>query len=216
MNKHFDKILAVLVIGSIWGALEIYGVRIMQAMAIPHRSPFLFAGALLLMMASKRLPNFLGSAVIIALIAGLYKTFTFNLPACGSNAFVAIIIDGAVFEIGYQMAKTSIEASLWKRSAAGPTFAISAFLLFGLYATYISPENAASGGNFNGLFNLLKSNGILAAILSIITINIGLSLGNSLRNMSANQLSPKTTNISRAVGILTFVAAWTARVVSNV
>jgi hypothetical protein len=215
MKKHYDKIMTVMVLGSIWGVFEIYGVRVLQAMAVPHKSPFLFAFAILIMIASKKLSSFPGSAVVMALIAALYKTFSFSLPACGSNAFVAIMIDGAVFEIGYLVTKISLETSLWRRSALGSVFALSAFLLFGLFATYISPENAVSGGNFTSLLKYLKSSGIYAAVLAIFAINIGMALGNFMRKLSSVDYSPKAATFSKIAGLVSLVAAWSARIVTN-
>jgi hypothetical protein len=199
------------VLGSIWGVMEIYGVEVLNAMAVPHKSPFLFAFAVLIMYAAKRISDFPGSSVAIALIAAVYKTMSFSLPACGSNVFVAIIIDGVFFEVYYQVAKTFLAASTLKRTASGLILPFGAFILFGLYATYINPENAANGGNFHGLIKYISSSGIYAAFFTALTINIGFVLGNAIGRILNPEYSPKVVNISKAVGLVYLFAAWAVR-----
>ncbi len=210
MKKHIGKIMTVLVLGSIWGAMEIFGVEFLKAMAVPYKSPFLLAFALAVMMAGKRLSDFAGSAILMAIIAAFYKTMSFSLPACGSNVFAAVIIDGAVFEAVYQLSKSRIESSLWQRSLAGAAMAFGALFFFGLYAAFINPESAAASGNITGAFDYLRTRGIFAVAMSLAAINIGFYLGNATKaGITSGSLSK--ANLFKASGMVFIVIAWAAR-----
>ena len=71
--KTLDKITAVLVMGSIWGAFEIFGAIGLTELGVPHRSPFLFAFALATLLAAKRMGGFPGSALVMAALASVVR-----------------------------------------------------------------------------------------------------------------------------------------------
>ena len=211
MRKHYDKIMAILVIGSIWGAMEIFGYRLLTSLNASHKSPYLFAIAILIMIAAKRIAPFVGSTFPMALIAGFYKVLTFSLPACGSNAVMALLLDSAAFEIVYTLTRTQLETSFWRRTLAAPLIAIIAYLSFGVYAQYINPEATALSPSFQGLITYMKTSAVYAAILSLATIHFGFSLGD-LAYRSLNATSSRTiVGLSRAIGLVLALGAWAAR-----
>ena len=221
MSKNYDKIMLVIVMGSIWGAFEIFGAEFMKIVGVPHRSPFLFAFAILIMYAAKRMADIRGSAVAMAAVAGLYKVLSFSLPACGSTAVMAVMIDGIVFETAYLLFKRRLESGTLARILAAPVLAYSSYLLFAVYAGYINPESPASGGpqgrfgsgNFRGIADYLSNSALLASLLSIATINLGPVLGNVIRaGMTPQRLIPKTAAI-KFFGLFILIGVWVARII---
>ena len=213
MSKNYDKIMLVIVMGSIWGAFEIFGAEFMKIVGVPHRSPFLFAFAILIMYAAKRMADIRGSAVAMAAVAGIYKVLSFSLPACGSTAVMAVMIDGIVFETAYLLFKRRLESGTLARILAAPVLAYSSYLLFAVYAGYINPESPASGGNFKGIADYLSNSALLASLLSIATINLGPVLGNVIRaGMTPQRLIPKTAAI-KFFGLFILIGVWVARII---
>jgi len=208
--KTFDKITTVLVMGSIWGAFEIFGAIGLTRLGVPHRSPFLFAFALATLLAAKRMGGFLGSALVMAALASVYKTLSLDLHACGAVSVMAVLIDGAVFEITYGIARTSIESSPLRRSLLGPAITVAAYVPFAFYATYAGGEAINGIAGFRGITAFLTTSAPWAALLSIPAINAGFYAGEALKG-----LRPAGAGLSgryaQAFGILIVAAAWIAR-----
>ena len=97
MSKY-EKILVVLLFGSLWGALELFGRDLFRAIGMPQKSALLFGLGIIILYASKRLVHFPGSVVVMALIAGLFKTASSNFFPC---QFAAVMINGIVFDTAY-------------------------------------------------------------------------------------------------------------------
>jgi hypothetical protein len=91
-EKVNDHILIILIMGSLWGAFGLFGAEMLIALNVPHKSPFLFSFAITVLIASKRLSDFPGSAVVIALIALFYKSFSANFYVCWATQTASIII----------------------------------------------------------------------------------------------------------------------------
>ncbi|OGC91604.1 MAG: hypothetical protein A2W25_10670 [candidate division Zixibacteria bacterium RBG_16_53_22] len=209
--KTLDKITAVLVMGSIWGAFEIFGAIGLTELGVPHRSPFLFAFALATLLAAKRMGGFPGSALVMAALASVYKTLSLDLHACGAVSVMAVLIDGAVFEITYGLTRTSIESSALRRSLLAPAITVGAYVLFAYYATYAGGEAINGISGFRGIAAFIATSAPWAALLSIPAINAGFYAGEAL-----NRLRPAGPGLSgryaQALGILIVAAAWIARI----
>jgi hypothetical protein len=208
--KTFDKITTVLLMGSIWGAFEIFGALGLRELGVPHRSPFLFSFALIALMAAKRMGGFSGSALVMAAIAGVYKTLSLDLHACGAVSVMAVFIDGAVFEASYWLAHGSIESSAMRRSLIAPVITVAAYVPFAFYSTYVGGEAINGIAGLRGIAAFMATSAPLAAILSIPAINIGFYSGEALK-----RLKPVGAGFSnqyaKILGILVIAVAWIAR-----
>jgi hypothetical protein len=213
MNKYYDRIMVVLFLGSIWGAFEIFGFHWLAFLNVPHKSPFLFAFALMTMVAAKRIAPFPGSALVMAVIAGFYKVLTLSLPACGSNAVIAVLMDAAAFEVVYALAKDSLDASFLKRASMAVLITFLAYSAFALYAVYVNPEGTAASRTFQSVTSYLWSSGTLAALLAIFTFNLGLALGNSIWTLLTLPDYRKLADISRGIAAVMILGVWALRLI---
>jgi hypothetical protein len=208
--KAFDKVTAVLVMGSIWGAFEIFGAIGLTKLGAPHRSPFLLAFALATLLAAKRMGGFPGSALVMAALASVYKTLSLDLHACGAVSVMAVLIDGAVFEITYGLAKNSIESSALRRSLLGPAMAVAAYVPFAFYATYAGGEAINGIAGLRGIAALLTTSAPWAIVLAIPAMSAGFFAGEALKSLrpSGPGLSGR---YAQAFGIMIVAAAWIVR-----
>jgi hypothetical protein len=206
MSK-FEKILIVLLMGSLWGALELFGGDAMRAMGIPNKSAFLFALGLIILYASKRMVDFTGSVIIMALIAGLFKTASAHFYAC---QFAAVMINGAVFDFSYRAFKNQLDSSPIYRSIAAPVIAYMSYTIFAVAAAYAigGPEWRASG--LQGIADYLAGSGLIAAAASIVTINLGYYLGNILRPIVVEKRTGIPVSLMKISSLVIVAAIWVA------
>ena len=162
--------------GSLWGAFELFGGELLSAMAVPHKSPFFFAFAIMTLIAAKRLLDFRGSSIVIALIVIFYKSFSTNFHVCAVTQISAIMLDGVAFEIGYQVFKKKFESSFVWRSFGGIIIAYAAYIILMSYDAIFDPKGFAACGCIPGMFQYISTSGTYAAILSLFTINFGSSM----------------------------------------
>jgi hypothetical protein len=206
MSK-FEKILIVLLMGSLWGALELFGGDAMRALGIPNKSAFLFALGLIILYASKRMVDFTGSVIIMALIAGLFKTASAHFYAC---QFAAVMINGAVFDISYKVFKNQLDSSPIYRSVAAPVIAYMCYTIFAVAAAYAigGPEWRVAG--LQGIADYLAGSGLIAAAASIVTINLGYYLGNILRPIVVEKRTGIPVSLMKISTLVIVAAIWVA------
>lgn len=177
----------VLILGSIWGAYELFVRQALASMNVDHKSPYLFAFAIMIMYLSKKMVDFRGSAIVMALIASVYKTFSTDFLACMA---AAIVIDGIVFESAWRLAAQKMNQGTLNRTLAALAITFVAYTIFGIYAAYLGPKEFADGAGIRGVITFLTHSGVIAAILAMLTANLGNALGAKLRNrLSANASS---------------------------
>ena len=209
--KTYEKIAITVIAASIWGAFEIFGAMGLRRLGLPHISPFLFAFALMAMLAAKRLGSFPGSAVMMGVIAAVYKTLSLDLHACGAVSVVAVIFDAAVFEATYAAFGKAIETSPLKRTILAPIIAICAYIPFGFYSAYIGGEKLYGIAGLNGIWAYLKQSGLWAAVLAVFAIHIGYYLGEALSRQRGVHARP-SFGFPQALGIVVVATAWIARI----
>jgi hypothetical protein len=206
MSKY-EKILIVLLLGSLWGALELFGRDLFRAMGVPQKSALLFGLGIIILYASKRLVHFPGSVVVMALIAGLFKTASSNFFPC---QFAAVMINGIVFDAAYSTFKERLNRSLMFRAVAAPVIVYASYATFALVATYILREGSWASEGWAGIRSFLLADAVSASLISIVTIHLGYYLGNA---MQPNGLLSKLRMPSIAIRIASVVlvaAIWIA------
>ncbi len=206
MSK-FEKILIVLLMGSLWGALELFGGDAMRALGIPNKSAFLFALGLIILYASKRMVDFTGSVIMMALIAGLFKTASAHFYAC---QFAAVMINGAVFDISYKVFKNQLDSSPIYRSIAAPIIAYMSYTIFAVAATYAIGGPEWHGSGLQGIADYLAGSGLIAAAASIVTINLGYYLGGVLRPIVVEKRTGIPVSLMKISSLVIVVAIWVA------
>ena len=177
MTKY-EKILVALLFGSMWGALELFGRDLLRASGVDDKSALLFGLGIIIIYASKRLIDFPGSVVIMALIAGLFKTASSEFYAC---QFTAVVINGIVFDFTYSLFKRRLDASLLFRALAAPVITYASYAAFALLATYVLRVGTWASAGGEEVRAYLGTDALIASLISIVTIHLGYYLGNALQ-----------------------------------
>jgi hypothetical protein len=204
MSK-FEKILIVLLMGSLWGALELFGGDSLRAMGVHNKSAYLFGFGIIILYASKRMVDFTGSVVIMALIAGLFKTASTHFYPC---QFAAVMINGVVFDASYRMFKGQLDSSPLYRIVAAPIIAFVSYTVFAFSATYAIGGPEWHGEGLPGIVSYLTTSGLLAAVFSIVTINLGYYLGNVLRPLITEKKLGMPASLFRVSTVVALAAIW--------
>lgn len=206
MSKY-EKILIVLVMGSIWGALELFGGDLFRTLGIPNKSAYLFGLGLIILYASKRIGGFAGSAVIMALIAGLFKTASSSFYSC---QFAAVMINGAIFDIYYEIFKDRLDTGSIYRTIAAPIITYVSYAAFAFGVTYILKEANWAERGINGIIDYLTVDAVIATAVSIVTINLGYYLGNIFRPIFAERKFGMPAAYFRIASLVVVSAIWIA------
>lgn len=203
----FEKILMILLLGSLWGAMELFGRDIMRAMGVPQKSALLFGLGIIILYASKKLVDFPGSVVIMALIAGLFKMASSYFFPC---QFSAVVINGIVFDITYTAFKERLDFSPVFRTVAAPALVYVSYAVFALFATYILREGSWAAKGWPGIVSYLRADAVSASLISIVTIHLGYYLGKAIQPFAL----PRTTRMPvvafRVVSVALVAAIWMA------
>jgi hypothetical protein len=206
MGKY-EKILVVLVLGSLWGALELFGRDIFRAMGVPQKSALLFGLGIIILYASKRLVDFRGSVVVMALIAGLFKTASSNFFPC---QFAAVMINGVVFDFTYSTFKGRLDSSPIYRIIAAPVIVYASYAVFALVATYVLQEGSWALKGWEGIRSYLLADAVSASLISMVTINLGFYLGNAIQPYALLRILRMPAVVFRIVSVVLVAAIWVA------
>ena len=206
MSK-FEKLLFIILMGSLWGALELFGGDQLRAWGVPNKSALLFGLGLIILYASKRVVNFAGSPVIMALIAGLFKTVSSNFYPC---QFAAIVINGIIFDGAYGFYKNQLNSSPIYRSMAAPVITILSFAVFAFFATYVLQQVNWVERGLKGIGEYIYTDGLMASLISILTINLGYYLGTALRSYFESRKADLPFAFFRVISISVVAVIWIA------
>jgi hypothetical protein len=177
MSKY-EKILIVLLFGSLWGALELFGGDLFRAAGIPQKSALLFGLGIIILYASKSLVHFPGSVAVMALIAGLFKTASGNFYPC---QFAAIMINGIVFDVAYSTFRQRLNSSAIFRTAVVPAIVYVSYATFAVFAAYVLRQEPWASEGWVKIRSFLFADAVSASLISIVTVHLGYYLGNAIR-----------------------------------
>jgi hypothetical protein len=206
MTKY-EKILVVLLLGTLWGALELFGRDLFRAMGVPQKSALLFGLGIIIVYASKRLVDIPGSVVVMALIAGLFKTASSNFYPC---QFAAVIVNGIVFDIAYTAFKERLNRSLIFRAVAAPVIVYASYAIFAFFTTYILREPSWASEGWPAIRSYLLADAVSASLISIVTIHLGYYLGKVIRPYIQLHESRMPVIAFRVVSVVLVAAIWIA------
>ncbi|OGC95025.1 MAG: hypothetical protein A2W25_16155 [candidate division Zixibacteria bacterium RBG_16_53_22] len=205
--RKYEKILVVLLLGSLWGALELFGRDFLRAAGFPQKSAILFGLGIIILYASKRLVDFPGSVVVMALIAGLFKTASSNFFIC---QFAAVMINGIVFDITYMAFRGRLDSSPIYRAIAAPIIVYVSYALFALAAAFVIRESSWVSEGWAGIRAYLLSDAVSASLISIVTINIGYYLGAAVQPYALLRKLGMPAVMFRIVSVVLVAAIWVA------
>lgn len=205
--KKYEKILIVLLLGSIWGALELYGRDLLRAAGIPQKSALLFGLGIIILYVSKRLVEFPGSIMVMAIIAGLFKTASTSFYPC---QIAAVMINGLVFDIAYSVFKVGLNSSPIIRAIAAPFIAYASYALFAIAATFVLREPSWASQGWAGVREYLLTGAVSASLISIFTLNLGYYIGNAIRPSPFRRISKLRTVLFRVICLFLVAGIWIA------
>ena len=206
MTKH-EKILVVLLLGSVWGALELFGRDLLRSAGVADKSAVLFGLGIIILYASKRLIDFPGSVIIMALIAGLFKTASSEFYAC---QFTAVVINGIVFDLAYSFFRTRLNAGLLFRALAAPVITYTSYAAFALLATYVLRVGTWASAGGEEVRAYLGMDALIASLISIVTIHLGYYLGNALQPYALPGKLRTPVAAFRIASVVLVAAIWIA------
>lgn len=206
MSKY-EKILLVLLMGSLWGALELFGGDTFRACGISNKSAYLFGLGLIILYASKRVVDFPGSVILMAAIACIFKTASTHFYAC---QIAAVMINGVIFDAAYQLFKNQLNASIIYRIIAAPILAYISFAIFAIMATFVFKEAGWATREWSGIGDYLGTGALIASLFSIVTINAGYYLGNILRSSFISRKISASSSAFRVTSLALVAIIWIA------
>lgn len=206
MSKY-EKILVVLLFGSLWGALELFGRDLFRVMGMPQKSALLFGLGIIILYASKRLVHFPGSVVIMALIAGLFKTASSNFFPC---QFAAVMINGIVFDTAYSTFKGRLDRIPMYRTIATPVIVYASYAIFAFFAAYLLRQEPWASEGWAGIRSFLLADAVSASLISIVTIHLGYYLGNAIEPYALLSKLRMPAITFRIVSVVLMAAIWIA------
>jgi len=206
MTKY-EKILVVLLLGSLWGALELFGRDLFRAMGVREKSALLFGLGIIILFTSKRLVDLPGSVVVMALIAGLFKTASGHFFPC---QFAAVMINGIVFDITYTVFKERLNRSPIFRIVAAPVIVYVSYAVFAVFATYVLQEASWATEGWPAIRSFLLADAVSASLISIVTLHLGYYLGNVIQPYALQRESRTPAVVLRVVAVVLVAAIWIA------
>lgn len=205
--KNYEKVLTVLLMGSLWGAVELFGADLFRAWHVPSKSALLFGLAVVIMYASKRINHFPGSVILMALVASLFKTASASFYACQA---AAVIIIGTVFDGTYSLLKDLLDSKLAYRALAAPVIAYLSYSIFAFIATYVIQDANWAASGMKGIGEYLSASALYAAGIGIVTMNLGYYLGVALQRFLQSARARATATYLRLASCALVVFIWVA------
>jgi hypothetical protein len=167
----------------------------------------LFGLGIIILYASKRLVDFPGSVVVMALIAGLFKTASSDFYPC---QFAAVVINGIVFDIAYLAFKRRLDSSPIFRTVAAPVIVYASYTIFALFTTYVLRQEPWASEGWAGIRSFLLADAMSASLISVVTIHFGYYLGNIIQPYFLLRESRTPAVVFRVVSVVFVAAIWIA------
>ena len=205
MQKILKIGLPVLLFGSLWGALELFGVDLFRYLDVPNKTAWIFAIALIVMIVSKKISDFPISVILMAVIASLFKTISANFYAC---QVAAVIINGVLFDLSYSMLRNKLASSVAMRSVWSFALAIVSFGLFAFTAAFVIREVHWLERGWPGIIDFTVTSGLIAAIASVITANLGFWMAKRLHVFISADRSPAYSASIKFISIIIIAGIW--------
>lgn len=206
--KIWEKILLVLILGSIWGIVEVFGGDLLLTLAGKRSSVILFAFAFFILMAARGILGAPGLLLLVGAVAAFYKTLSVNFYPC---MVAGIMADAAAVEFLYLLSgKERLQSRKWRMIAA-PATAYGAFTLFALFAVLILREPNWVERGLTGALGYIFLTGSFAAVLSLMLVQPAYVIGMRLKSRVAERSSRLSLRWSYGLAILLVIGIWVSR-----
>ncbi len=184
-----DSLIAILVLGSLWGQSEVVLGSVLAAAGVSWRSALLTgigmglvgiaAGAL----ARRRFATLAAIPVIAVACKQLVVPILGVSPLCKANSSLAVLLQGAAIAGTVTVASRPLHKSTVARIAAGAMAAFGASIGFFVGGMQLAPCNYLLSFNRpGGLLAFIAAEGVLWAALSALLFPLGYAAGVRIRN----------------------------------
>lgn len=208
--RIWEKILLVLILGSIWGIVEVFGGDFLLSLAGSRSSAILFTFAFFILMAARGILGVPGLLLLVGAVAVFYKTLSVNFYPCMAAGIMA---DAAAVEFLYLISgKERLQSRKW-RTIAAPATAYGAFTVFALFVVLVLREPNWVERGLNGALGYIFLNGSFAAVLSLILVQPAYAIGMRLKSRVAERPSRLSLRWSYGLAILLVIGIWVSRLI---
>jgi hypothetical protein len=168
------NILAILVLGSVWGVAEIFGKDLFGSLGIAGTTVWLAAWAILLLSIGRGVWNKVGSSTIIGFIAAAFK---FAGPSTNYCHLLGIAALGLFFDLFASSLLAQGRSQWWRHATVGLLTAFSARAFFVWYSVSVAQSERWIEGGSQMAFDHIVRGGTMVALAALLLAPLGLRIG---------------------------------------
>jgi hypothetical protein len=182
---YMDALIGLLVLGSVWGALEVLLGGAMKAGGIPYRGDLLTGLGMMLMavaVAMYRRPLMLIGIAAVAIGVRQLSVPIFHLSTfCKANSCLAVFLGGAALAGAVVVAGKRLRRGILPRVVTGFSAGLAAGVSFYYIGMRVAPcRYLLSFNRPGGLVAFMQAEGLIWAGLCAVLFPVGYKVGESL------------------------------------
>ena len=207
-----DMLIGLLVLGSVWGFLEVVLGGAMKAGSIPYKGDVLTGLGMMLMgiaVAMYRKPLLLIAIAAVAVGVRQLSIPILHLSTfCKANSSIAVMLGGTALAGGAALAGRRLERGARARVITGFAAGLTAAVSFFFIGMRVAPcRYLLSFNRAGGLVAFLQAEGIIWAALCAILFPVGYRVGVSMRE-SVFDLRATRPALYYTASIMLVVCCW--------
>lgn len=187
-------LLAVLVLGSIWGMSEVVLGGTLKAANFPYRAGLLTAIGMAVMavaLAGSRKPAMLvGIGVVAALVNMLVVPVLHVSVMCKANSCIAIVMEASSLGLASALLMKKMDGSVYARAGGAALAALAASAGFYFVGLHVAPCNYLL--SFGSAGSFVVKEGLTWAAFSGLLMPVGYLAGQALATMPFPSLAEKS------------------------
>ena len=168
----------LLLLGSLWGVVEVAVGEALFEKDVPYASVWLTAWGFLMLAAARGVLNQPGSSSAVGAVASLYK-LAFAAPYFCH--LLGIFFLGLTFDVFSTFLLKDRRARAWERGLAGALSATTGYALFALVITYVARYGPWVAGGWPKVANHIFAGGGYAALVGLAIVPGGFWIGERAR-----------------------------------
>jgi len=174
------NILMILVLGSVWGVVEVFGKDLFGSLGVGGTTVWLAAWAILLLSIGRGVWNTIGSSTLVGLVAAAFK---FAGPSTNYCHLLGIAALGVFFDVFASSLLTQGRSQRWRQATVGLLTAFSARAFFVWYSVYVSQSERWIEGGSQMAFDHIVRGGAMVALAALLLAPLGFRIGKKAAEM---------------------------------
>lgn len=168
------SLLWLVLFGSLWGAVEVFGGEFLYRADIPLASVWLSAWAFFMLSVARGILDHPGSSTFVAIVAVLFRAVNASPFFCH---VLGIFFLGLAFDLVSSSLLRKKSQNKLRQSLGGVLAAYSGYASFALIITYIIRYEFWVREGFPKIINHVLLGGSLAALMASVVVPIGYNAG---------------------------------------